>query len=249
MARVRELRIYPVKGLDPVSVSAVRVLPSGALEFDRRWALFDARGNFINGKNRPALHAVRAAFDMDRGEIRLDSGTAWSLSREAGAVERWFAGLLGEPVTLRENPGAGFPDDTDSPGPTIASEASFAAVAGWFGFTPSAVRLRFRANIEIAGVEAWWEDRLYGSRFQIGATRFTAVNPCARCVVPSRDAHSGEPAPGFQKRFMELRREHLPAAANAALFDHTYRFAVNTRLDGGGATAGTIIRIGDPLAA
>jgi hypothetical protein len=118
-------------------------------------------------------------------------------------------------------------------------------VAAWFGFTLEATRLRFRTNIEIDGVEVFWEDRLYGGSVSFGGVRVEAVNPCARCVVPSRDAHSGEALAGFQKRFNELRREHLPAHAKVALFDHFYRFTVNTRILP--REAGTAIRVGDSI--
>lgn len=245
MAHVRELRIYPVKGLDPALPRTARVLPSGALEFDRRWALVDARGHFVNGKNRPAIHTIRAAFDLDRGEMSVDGGPAWSLTRDGETIARWFSERFGEPLEWREDAAAGFPDDTDSPGPTIASEASFEAVAAWFGLTGDAVRRRFRTNIEIAGVDSWWEDRLYGGEVSIGAdAKFAAVNPCARCIVPSRDALSGAVTPEFQKLFMELRRQHLPPDINTALFSHYYRFSVNTRAVNGGG----VIQTGDRIA-
>jgi len=71
-----------------------------------------------------------------------------------------------------------------------------------------------------------------------------AINPCARCVVPSRDARTGEAMPGFQKRFAELRQEHLPAGTSTAPFNHFYRFTVNTRI--AATQAGKIIRVGNP---
>lgn len=228
---VRQLRVYPVKGLGPIAVDSARVLDSGALEFDRRWALVDSRERFINGKNYAAIHRIRAGFDLGRLEITVE-GNTWSLAKDAGAIGAWFTERLGERVELRENELTGFPDDTVSPGPTVVTEASINAVAGWFGFDSDAIRLRFRANIELSGLPAFWEDHLYGSEFRIGGVRLLAVNPCARCIVPSRDALTGEATAEFQKRFMALRRQHLPEGAKAAYFDHYYRFTVNTRLAG-----------------
>ena len=247
MAHVRELRIYPVKGLDPALPRMARLLPSGALEWDRRWALVDRQGRFVNGKNRPAIHAIRAVFDLGRGEMSVDGGPGWSLARDGAAIAASFSERLGEPLEWREDADAGFPDDTDAPGPTLAAEGSFQAVAGWFGFAAEQARLRFRTNIEVAGVDAWWEDRLYGAEFRVGEARLLAVNPCARCVVPAREALSGEPTPEFQKRFVERRREQLPPGVNQALFSHYYRFSVNTLRacrDDGFET----IRLGDPVA-
>ncbi len=54
-ATLADIRVYPIKALDPVSVTRVRLLPSGALEGDRRWALFDEQGGFVNGKRCEAL--------------------------------------------------------------------------------------------------------------------------------------------------------------------------------------------------
>ena len=59
------------------------------------------------------------------------------------------------------------------------------------------------------------------------------MNPCARCVVPSRDPRTGEALAGFQKRFADLRRAALAAEVDATPFTHTYRLAVNTRLASG----------------
>ncbi len=64
---------------------------------------------------------------------------------------------------------------------------------------------------------------------------------------PSRDALTGEPNAGFQKRFAELRRANMQDFARSAQFNHYYRLAVNTRI--AASEAGKTIRIGDPLLA
>jgi hypothetical protein len=51
--------------------------------------------------------------------------------------------------------------------------------------------------------------------------------------------------PGFQKQFAELREAHFPAAVSTALFDHYYRFTVNTRI--AASEAGKAICVGDPV--
>jgi len=150
-------------------------------------------------------------------------------------------------VEWREAAATGFPDDTVSPGPTIVSQASLEAVARWFGLKHEQVRRRFRANIEVTGLAAFGEDRWYGATVRVGAVEVTVVNPCARCVVPSRDASTGEEEPGFQRRFAELRKQHLPPWAPERYFDHYYRFAVNTRI--AAEYGGKFIRLGDEVAA
>lgn len=245
-ARLGVLRVYPIKGLDPAEVSEARLLASGALECDRRWALRDSRGRFVNGKNFAAIHGIRAEYHLDRTEVTLE-GRTFSLSREGEAIARWFGERLGEPLEWVENPHSGFPDDTDSPGPTLVSRASLEQVAQWFSLPLEQVRRRFRTNLEVDSVEPFWEDQLYGRTVRVGAVTLFAVNPCQRCVVPSRDAWTGEQDTGFQKRFAELRRAHLPAFARTEPFTHFYRLAVNTRL--APESAGGILRVGDVVSA
>ena len=149
-------------------------------------------------------------------------------------IEKWLGDFLGISVTLRREPQKGFPDDREAFGPTITSEASFREIQKWFpGLSLESLRRRFRANIELVVGEPFCEDRLFGAPgelkpFQIGAVKFFGHNPCQRCVVPTRDPNSGEAVAHFQKKFMELRKQFLPGWANAHLFNHFYRFAVNT---------------------
>jgi hypothetical protein len=98
---------------------------------------------------------------------------------------------------------------------------------------------------------AFWEDLLFGEdersvvRFRVGGVNFEGSNPCARCPVPSRDPQTGADIAGFQKRFSDLRREHLPPWSPAARFDHFYRLASNTRV--ARTEHGKLLRVGDAL--
>ena len=240
------LRLHPIKGLPPADVSEAMVLASGALALDRRWALMDARGRFVNGKNVPAIHTLDARFDVSALEVTLD-GRTFSLTRQGEELAAWCGKRLEQPVTWAENVEVGFPDDVEATGPTFVSAASVKAVAGWFGLEVDDAGRRFRHNIEIEGVAAFWEDALYGRTVSIGDVPVHAVNPCARCVVPSRDARTGEATAGFQKRFAELRQQHLPAGTSTAPFNHFYRFTVNTRI--AADQAGRSIRVGDVVVA
>jgi uncharacterized protein YcbX len=243
---VHLIQLHPIKGLDAARVESARVLPSGALELDRRWAMVDTRGKFVNGKNRAEVHTVRARYDLTVREVTLN-GQAFSLERQGPEIALWFSDLLGEPVTWQENPDVGFPDDLDSPGPTFVGSDATRQVAEWFGLDVDEVRRRFRTNIEFEAGEPFWEDRLYGTTFHAGDVAVYAVNPCQRCVVPSRQTLTGAQDAGFQKRFAELRQAHLPAFAKRAGFSHFYRFAVNTCI--APSEAGKSIRVGDRVTA
>jgi uncharacterized protein YcbX len=239
---VEVLQLFPIKGLDPIEVQAAQVLPSGALAYDRRWALFDARDRPVNGKNRPEVHTIRAEYDLIRMEVSLE-GHICSLAHGAGAIAEWFSERLGERVQFRENRTTGFPDDLVSPGPTVVSAASLATVAEWHDLAADEARRRFRTNIEFSAPEPFWEDRLYGSTLKIGPVDLQCVNPCQRCVVPSRNSRTGEPDRGFQKLFAENREMHMPHNAQMSGFTHYYRFALNTRLSE--SQAEKWIRLGD----
>ena len=255
MPHLAHIRLYPVKSLDGLAVAEAVVLPSGALEHDRQFAIVDAEGRYVNGKRTAQVHRVCSTFDVRTGTLELgaqghDHRQAFSVDTDRAAIDAWLSGHFGFPVTLIENTVGGFPDDTDSPGPTFLSTATLSAVATWFpGLDTDQCRVRFRANLEIGGVEAFWEDRLFGAagavvRFRVGAVVFEGVNPCQRCVVPGRAPTSGAAIADFPRQFERQRRATLPPWAVSSRFNHFYRLAVNTRLAQG--VAGTI-RVGDAV--
>jgi len=245
--------IFPIKSLDGVALDEVQITSGGILENDRIYAIFDSAGKIVNGKRTPRVHALRCAFDAGIKEARLwqngGSVPAQFPLDEPTAINKWLGDFFGFPVTLRRDLRKGFPDDNTAFGPTITSEASLRAVQEWFPeLSLENVRRRFRANLEISGGPAFCEDSLYNSPaavkpFQIGGVRFSGHNPCQRCVVPTRDPDSSEPVAEFQKKFMQLRREHLPEWADAGRFNHYYRFAVNTSI--APTEAGKRLRLGD----
>jgi uncharacterized protein YcbX len=244
MPTVCRIQIHPLKALDPVTVAEAKVLPSGALEFDRRWAFVDTRGQFVNGKNRAEVHQIRAQYDLPRLEVTLNE-RVYSLERQRTEIGTWMSERLNERVELRENREMGFPDDTFSSGPTFVAQASLDLVANWFALSQMETRVRFRTNVEFDGVEAFWEDRLYGLIFRVGNVQVDAVNPCQRCIVPSRQPLTGEAMVGFQKHFAQLRKATLASTTDSSRFDHYYRFAVNTRIPS--FQGGKAIRIGDSI--
>jgi uncharacterized protein YcbX len=245
--------IFPIKSLDGLAVQEARITGGGILEHDRVYAIFDEKGAVVNGKRTARIHQLRCAFEPGLKEVRLWENAApeqFNLD-ETAPIDRWLSEFFGFAVTLKHESKAGFPDDRTAFGPTIVSEASLRAVNEWYpAVSLESIRRRFRTNLEIAGGEAFCEDRLYGAPeelrpFRIGEVQFRGHNPCQRCVVPTRDAESGTAIAGFQKRFMEMRRQELPEWANAQRFNHYYRFAVNTSILE--TEAGKILKTGDPV--
>ena len=253
-AYISQIFIYPIKSLDPVSCDRVTVLESGALQGDRTWAIFDRAGNFVNGKRNQKIHALRSEFDLATTTLSLKvQGTniqgKFDLIEEQVEVCNWLAEYFGFPVEIGQDLNMGFPDDTVSPGATIVSTATLEAIAAWYPeLETEDIRRRFRANIEIAGVPAFWEDQLFttaerGIKFKLGNVEFMGVNPCQRCVVVTRDPLTGKTYPKFQQTFVKKREETLPEWTERSRFNHFFRLAVNTRLSS--AEAGKVIRVGD----
>jgi len=258
--RVSYLQIFPIKSLDPVSLPAVTLLPDGPIQNDRRWALFDADEKVVNAKRFPALQRIRTEFSSDWTQLTVRFADAQENSGSPeqfawpGEMNRFAARVsdfLERPVQLREAADFGFPDDRDASGPTFIGSATLRELTHWYPeISHAEFRRRFRANIELDTGEPFWEDRLFNSpeqpqRFQIGDVSFLGINPCQRCAVPARNSWTGKTTEGFQKQFMQLRKESLPAFANREQFNHFYRLAVNTRLDS--ETSGYQLRVGDEL--
>jgi uncharacterized protein len=260
MPTLARIHIHPFKSLDPQPVDEAVLLASGALEYDRRYALVDERGNVINGKRAVAVHRLRSHFDLATNQLSLrvegsDETLVFDVVAERPSpLADWLSAYFGTRVLIVENDAGGFPDDVESPGPTLISRQTLEAVARWFDLSLDSVRQRFRATLEIDAAEPFWEDHLVaGDRagagfqevpFSIGEANFLGTNPCQRCPVPTRDPTSGEVTRQFAKRFAEQRSVTLPAWAPVERFDHFYRLAVNSRRVGVHACT---LRVGDEL--
>jgi len=190
MPTLDRITVYPVKSLDGLDLEACNVLESAALEHDRRWRLVDMDGRVINAKRSALLHAIRAEFAMDERLVTLWIDPAAIAARALPAADldrlrglagsrggqvvrdsfhlvpgqggpcEWLSEAFGEGVLLQERVAGGFPDDRDAAGPTLVATSSLVEVARWFGFDLAESRRRFRANLEVGGCDAFWEDSL-----------------------------------------------------------------------------------------
>ena len=265
-AKLANIRLHPIKSLDPVGVSESSISPSGGLTLDRVWALYSVDGKWVNGKRTPAVHLIRASYAPDLSSVTLAVPAdrrkipprTFRFPSEYESAAEWFSVFFEQQIIVRYSPD-GFPDDSIANGPTIVSTASLQAVADWFSLSPErfpsinveSARQRFRASLEVNGVPAFWEDQLFGEdersvvRFTIGQLRLEGSNPCERCPVPPRDPWTGANLDGFQKHFTQQREATLPPWSPRSRFDHFYRLSTNTRV--ASTEAGKVIRVGDPL--
>ncbi|MFC7008763.1 MOSC domain-containing protein [Halalkalicoccus salilacus] len=248
--RLARIALFPVKSLDAYEPELARVTAAGPLEGDRRYAIVDGEGEYVNGKRTAAVHRLLANYDdpdrLGLSEHDGDRIREFSLEDDREELAGRLSEHFGYPVEVVRDE-AGMPDDTDFSGPTVISTATIEAVASWFDLAPENVRRRFRANLEIEDVPAFWEDRLFSDHgrvvdFEVGSVRLSGVNPCQRCVVPSRDPDTGEELADFRERFVEKREETLPEWTHSDRFDHPFRLMVNTRVSEAGE-----IEVGDPV--
>ena len=262
-ARLANIRLHPIKSLDPVYATEAKVGPNGGLENDRVWALFSLTGSWINGKSNPGIQLIRAVYNPELTQVTLSvpedrrgiPAMTMDFPGDTDRASKWFSVFFQQLVTVRYAR-EGYPDDGLATGPTIVSTASLERVCAWFPqIGLEEARQRFRATLEVdsadpaAPLPAFWEDGLftgdpnYSVRFRIGEVALEGSNPCARCPVPPRNPQTGEEVIGFQKKFVEMRRRELPEWAPAERFDHFYRLSTNTRV--ASTEMGKTLRVGD----
>ena len=246
--------MYPVKGLDGIDLDTADVLDGGTLAHDREFALFDDDGDVINGKRTDRVHELDTSYDPAERDLAVETPGgerrrfALDEERDRDRAAAWLGDQFAESATLRRDDSLGFVDRREM-GPSVISTATLEAVASWFeDLTVDSVRRRLRANVEVGGVPAFWEDRFVGAdapAFEVGAVRFEGVTPCGRCVVPQRDPDTGEPTPEFRERFVEKRRETFPDWADADAFDHYYTMMLIAEVPE--RDRGRELAVGDPV--
>lgn len=237
MACLEQLRIYPVKGLDGITVEATDIRDSGTLAHDREFALFDANGDVINGKHTDRVHDLTTDFDPTLGTFTVETPDGetrqFVLESEHDRAEQWFSEFFDIDLTLRRDTSLGF-SDRQKMGPSVISTASLQTVTSWFDeMTVEGARRRLRANIEISGVTSFWEDRFVSDRapaFEVHDVRFEGLTSCGRCIAPQRDPDTGEPTPEFREQFLQKRQETFPDWADEDAFDHYYSLMILTRI-------------------
>jgi uncharacterized protein YcbX len=223
--QVERLRVFPVKGLEGVDVERAEVLGGGTLAGDREFAVFDSDGEVVNGKRTTRVHRLGVRVEDGAPVVSFPDGEEVDVADDRGRAERLLGDHFGVEATVRRDGELGYVDRR-SMGPSVVSTATVREFASWFdGFGAEGARRRLRANIEVSGVPAFWEDRFAGDGapcFEAGDVRFEGVTPCGRCVVPSRDPDTGEETDGFRERFIQRRRETFPDDVDEEAFDHFY---------------------------
>jgi uncharacterized protein YcbX len=228
MAEVDRITVYPVKALDGVDVEEARVTSAGLLAGDREYVLRGPDGDPVNGKRTARVHDLDAEFDVDAGRLTVSGDgerATFGLPGEQDAAAAWFSSFFELAVSVERDRERGFVDRR-SAGPSVVSTATLEELASWYDdVTVEGMRRRLRANVEVGGVEPFWEDRFVGESapaMALGDVHLEGVEPCGRCVVPERDPDTGAHDPDFRERFVQRRRETFPEFADEDAFDHHY---------------------------
>lgn len=249
-AKVESLRVFPVKGLEGVDVTEAEVLEGGTLRRDREFAVFDAEGEVVNGKRTPRAHCPGMEFEEGEPVVSFPDGEEVNVADDSERADRLFGDFFDVDATVRRDGSLGYVDRR-SMGPSVVSTATLREFASWFDdIGVEGARRRLRANVEVSGVPAFWEDCFVGDgapSFEVGGVRFEGVTPCGRCVVPSRDPDTGEEVEEFRKTFIENRRDTFPDWADEDAFDHHYTLMLIARVPeeerGGKVSIGDEVRV------
>lgn len=268
---VGRLSVFPVKSLDAFHPNAVGVTSGGTLSLDRAYAIVarpsgepydpdeaSPHGDYINGKRTAAVHRLRSTFDLESKTVSLrivGKTNTKTFDIPSPELDAWLSEYFRESVSVRAEPVDGHPDHRyrGLTGPSIISTGTLREVASWFEADEigiDSIRRRFRANIEIDGVPPFWEDRLYADHgeavaFHIGDVRLNGVEPCERCVVPTRDPYTGRENDGFRERFIQKRQATRPDWLESDRFDHDFRLMVITDIPT--SERGGQIEVGDSV--
>ncbi|MFI6630714.1 MOSC domain-containing protein [Nonomuraea fuscirosea] len=215
--RVRELFVYPVKGLSAQPLDHTELRPGEGVPYDRRYALARPDGAYRpgtrEGLSKREFYALVSDHRLAGLGTHLDTETDVLTARVGGhdvlradlrtergrdGAARFFARVLDLPpgVTplLAREPGRRFTDAAaagDRPMGWI-SLVNLASVRDLESRTGSVVDpRRFRANVLVDGLPAWSELELIGQEFDLGGVRVRAVHRTKRCAATEVDPDTG----------------------------------------------------------
>jgi len=252
---VSRIRIYPIKSLDPVELQEAEV-GVHSLRYDREFAMLTRDGRFMNGKKSGRVNELNATYDLPNYGVTFSdrsggSARSFHLLNEKHETEKYLSDFFGEPISLLHNTQGKLMDIPTASSVTILSEASLQSLHEEFSDrTLEDVRLRFRATIELSGVEPYWEENLVGEpgvgmRIQVGDVEMIGVSPRARCNVPPRDPLTGITDKTFIKRMMKSRESTLPKNSHLSEYGNLYHLTINTYIPE--IQKGKWLRVGDEV--
>jgi uncharacterized protein YcbX len=249
------IRIYPIKSLDPVELQEAEV-GIRSLRYDREFAMLTSTGQFMNGKRSGRVNELKATYNIEQYTVNFTPRAGgpvetFHLLHDKKKIETYLQQFFGDPISLIHNTNGQLMDIPGASSVTILSEASLKSLHSNFeDRSLEDLRLRFRATLELAGVEPYWEENLVGEpgtgmRFLIGDVEMIGVSPRARCNVPPRDPLTGVTDKTFVKKMMKSREGSLPTGSHIPAYGSLYHLTINTYVPDN--QKGKRIRVGDPI--
>ena len=207
--RVLSLHRHPVKSMAGEPVDALRIDRRGA-GGDRTHALiWTGTNKRLTIRQAPGMLGWRARYDVPGAELDPADPPLPVLTAPDGRELAWddpelpaaLEADLGWPVTLRRDVGG--QQDLDET-LLVTVQSSLEAVGAALDI-PADLR-RFRPNLHLAlDAEPFAEEGWEGRRLRVGDVELKLIEPCERCVIPTRDPDTQERDP---RVLMWLMREH-----------------------------------------
>jgi len=254
-AIIKRIRIYPVKSLDPIEVAEAEI-GIRSLKHDRSFALLAEDGRFVNGKRTGRVNELKANYTLEERLIHLSSRSGGSvetfeLREDNQLLNQYFSDFFDLKLHILYRTKGELMDIPGSSSVTIVSEASIKSLHTYLShLSEEDIRLRFRTNIELDGVDAYWEENLFdapgvGMRFTLGDVEMVGISPRARCNVPPRDPWTGETDTTFVKSMIQSRERSLPANSSLPKYGSLYHLTVNTYIPD--TQQGKTLKVGEEL--
>lgn len=175
---VTQLRRYPVKAMGGESLQRIEVDQRG-LVGDRQYAVWDADGRLVTGKNskrfrrRDEIFEFHAETDGDR--VRIHRGSEhWDATDPE--LDTRLAEIMDAPVSIAAE---ATEPHFDSGSVSLIGSATLRWWQEHHGIDADARRLR--VNILVDTTEPFEEDNWIGSELSIGSTRFVVTERVPRC--------------------------------------------------------------------
>lgn len=215
--KIESLYRYPVKGLTPECLATAALAPGRCIPFDRAFALAQGdadldtahpawipKANFLCLAKNPAAARLRTRFAEATGTLTLhdpagDDLIASPFTPEGqAALTRYLTTFLGPEARFGTDGKAPhfhhFPRhsfcDHKTQVISLIGLASLQALEGAVGAARE--KLRFRANIYLAGTEPWAEFSLLGRTLAIGEVRLLVQERIDRCPATMVNPETAE---------------------------------------------------------
>tara|TARA_R110002096_G_scaffold413811_1_gene614738 strand:+ start:11386 stop:12192 length:807 start_codon:yes stop_codon:yes gene_type:complete len=233
-----KIRLYPVKSLDPIEVTEAEV-GIRSLLYDREFAMVTKDWRYVNGKRTGRVNELKTEFDLSKGIIKLTNRNKmdwqeFELREKNDKLEAYLEDFFETKISVLQRTEGEFMDMPGTSSVTIVSDETLKSLHKDLNDKSlDTLRLRFRANIELSGVPAYWEENLFAGsgkavHFKIGDVEMIGISPRARCNVPPRNPLTGETDKSFVKKMIRSREENLPKGSLVPNYGSLYHLTVNT---------------------